>query len=1161
MSTASLRMKCGAAVLVMLAWNMSAAGADVWYESTGAKTGTPAKNVAVQLPTVVIAENSATALRFSVVTPGVAISSFKTADETFTVVGWPDAAISGDVGSPAIPVVRRLIVVPPDCDVTATVVSAAAPRVLDEKTVGAALFLAPVRAPIPKLPGAAAAARYLMDGAVYSVNADMPATRVTLVEAGIVRGARLMLVEVHPVAYNPAARLLSIYAEIEVEIAFNAPALLVNPPPLTRGLDRFVLNPPDMAQPRDPGWNYFIVVAGAFSSDISDFASAKIAQGYKVRTWTAAAGATAAQIKAQIASEYAVPEFRPDYVLLVGDTNTIPHWIGGGEGSPPTDLPYTCMDGTTDWFPDIAIGRFPVRTSAQLTQVVAKTLYFQNGPLADPSYLSRAVFMASEDNYSITEGTHEYCISNYMDPFNIEADRLYSHTYSATTQEVRDAFNNGRIYGIYSGHGGEFMWADGPVFTQADVNGLFNFGMYPFVCSFACVTGDFTQTECFSETWMLAPAKGAAAIWASSVNSYWTEDDVLQRTMFSVFFDDYLRELGPAFNQTRARYAVQMGTGQTTRRYFEMYNLMGDPSLAIAEAEAALRVSPSGAVRMAGPEGGPFSPSSVEFMLRNVSDIPTDYEVTSTDWLVVDGVASGTLLPGASAPVTISIGPAAVQLPIGLHNATAFFTNTTNHIGDANRTFSLEVGRYAFDSIDVPKTISDNSTVSSVISVGEHVCIADVNVDINITHTYIGDLLVRLQSPKGTSVTLHNRSGGSTDNIVLTYDDEGTAPDGPGALADFIRESAFGTWTLTASDLAGGDQGTLNGWTLRMLPMGEVCPPVAQSFATTTLTNLPVAIELQGSTDGGGPLMYMIASLPSHGVIQDVETGLLISGVPYELLNYGRQIRYRAENSYIGSDQFTYRVYDDTGVSDQATVSIDVGGLQLIHSFPLDVNPGWSVTGQWQFGQPQGLGSQNPDPTSGYSGLNVYGYNLSGDYSNNMASTMYLTTTAMNLQMATGVQLRFRRWLGIESASYDHANIQVSNNGSSWTTVWDHTGGSLSETQWSLQTYDISQTADGRPTVFVRWGMGPTDSSVTYSGWNIDDIELWGIVPGPVLGDLNCDGVSDLNDVGAFVMTLLDRDAYQATYPNCLADLADANGDLSIDGADVDEFLHILTGP
>ena len=111
--------------------------------------------------------------------------------------------------------------------------------------------------------------------------------------------------------------------------------------------------------------------------------------------------------------------------------------------------------------------------------------------------------MASTDNYTVTEGTHNYCISTHMDTNDITSLKLYTQTYSATSQQVRDAFNAGQLWGVYSGHGGTYSWADGPPFYESDVNNLTNEGMYPLVLSFACVTGTYTVDDCFTEIWML----------------------------------------------------------------------------------------------------------------------------------------------------------------------------------------------------------------------------------------------------------------------------------------------------------------------------------------------------------------------------------------------------------------------------------------------------------------------------------------------------------------------------------------------------------------------------------------------------------------------------------------------------------------------------------
>ncbi|MEI6809403.1 MAG: M4 family metallopeptidase, partial [bacterium] len=165
----------------------------------------------------------------------------------------------------------------------------------------------------------------------------------------------------------------------------------------------------------------------------------------------------------------------------------------------------------------------------------------------------------------------------------------------------------------------------------------------------------------------------------------------------------------------------------------------------------------------------------------------------------------------------------------------------------------------------------------------------------------------------------------------------------------------------------------------------------------------------------------------------------------------------------------------------------------LIWNVPMDSSPGWTIQGQWAFGQPTGGGGEHgsPDPTSGHTGTSVYGYNLSGDYANSIVSTYWLTTTAIDLSSAANTKLLFWRWLGVERPAYDHAYVDVSNNGSTWTRIWENST-EIADSQWNLQVFDIAAVADLRSTFYVRWGMGPTDSSYRYCGWNIDDVAIWG---------------------------------------------------------------------
>ncbi|MCC6793949.1 MAG: hypothetical protein IT366_02435 [Candidatus Hydrogenedentes bacterium] len=159
--------------------------------------------------------------------------------------------------------------------------------------------------------------------------------------------------------------------------------------------------------------------------------------------------------------------------------------------------------------------------------------------------------------------------------------------------------------------------------------------------------------------------------------------------------------------------------------------------------------------------------------------------------------------------------------------------------------------------------------------------------------------------------------------------------------------------------------------------------------------------------------------------------------------------------------------------------------------FPLDTDPGWSRTGQWEFGIPKGNGTNNPDPKRGFSGKKVFGNNLNGDYANN-SPRQILTTNAFDCSQLKDVELSFWHWLGIESAEYDRASLQVSNDGNTWTDVWVHDGPHISEVAWWNFREDISSVADGQATVYIRWILGKTDVSEAYCGFNIDDIAIIG---------------------------------------------------------------------
>ena len=203
----------------------------------------------------------------------------------------------------------------------------------------------------------------------------------------------------------------------------------------------------------------------------------------------------------------------------------------------------------------------------------------------------------------------------------------------------------------------------------------------------------------------------------------------------------------------------------------------------------------------------------------------------------------------------------------------------------------------------------------------------------------------------------------------------------------------------------------------------------------------------------------------------------------------------------------------------------DIPSLTTQQSWNLDTNPGWTMGGLWLYGVPLG---NSGDPTSGHTGTNVYGYNLSGNYEDNIATPYYLKTTAIDCSTYVGTHLRFWRWLGVEYSYWDLATIEVSNDNTNWVTVYVNQGYPFEQdTAWTQVTYNISSVADGKSTVYIRWAMGPTDFSINYCGWNIDDIEILADTSGSAVHP----GLYDFDEVNVFYHMNVARDSIKGIEP------------------------------
>ena len=166
---------------------------------------------------------------------------------------------------------------------------------------------------------------------------------------------------------------------------------------------------------------------------------------------------------------------------------------------------------------------------------------------------------------------------------------------------------------------------------------------------------------------------------------------------------------------------------------------------------------------------------------------------------------------------------AGVALTFNTTPSTRAWDGTDSGLAIGDIPAAAEVMRIAVGAVEPPHTVQgaaiadllipDNKPegISSAIAIDQIGTVKTVNVGVDITHTYIGDLQVELQSPMGTTVMLHNRSGRASRDIKETYSFD-TLP----GLAQFSQEALAGTWQLLVKDLASRDVGRLNRWTIEI---------------------------------------------------------------------------------------------------------------------------------------------------------------------------------------------------------------------------------------------------------------------------------------------------------------------------------------------------------
>jgi subtilisin-like proprotein convertase family protein len=560
-----------------------------------------------------LTNQSDTELSYKVEIGELATMDVSTEAGDFTRVIIPGFHSSKITGAPELPMMNRLIEIPFGANARIEVVSVQS-KTIDMADYGITNQVFPAQPSMPKnvtpedWP-------FIYDLDAYNTN-RVANDLVTVESKGQLRGALVGLVKVSPVEYNPEAKQLVIYDEINFRVVFDDADLEAEAQLKARTSSPFFQNVYDRLDgARSPHDDHpdrvqdqvtlVVITPSMFEAQLADYIAWKTTRGFHVITGvvgTPEVGSTTSSIQSYIHDLYNNPPegvMPPSFVVFVGDVAQCPTFFQSGDA---TDRPYCAV--TPDLYPEIYYGRLSATNSTQLQAILDKTLMHDQFTMPDYGYMEEVVMIAGMDSgHGSTWGNGQI---NYGTTYYFNAAHgITSHTYlypnsgsqsAAIVQNVSD----GVSYINYTAHGSTTSWSD-PSFTQSNINSLQNYGEYCLAVGNCCLTSSYDIPECFGETWLRAANKGAIGYIGGSNSTYWDEDYwfgvgsavVTANPTYEGSglgaYDGLFHDHGEAMTQwyvtnfaviMAGNLAVTEGGGNETY-YWNIYNLSGDPSLSI----------------------------------------------------------------------------------------------------------------------------------------------------------------------------------------------------------------------------------------------------------------------------------------------------------------------------------------------------------------------------------------------------------------------------------------------------------------------------------------------------------------------------------------------------------------------------------------------------
>ena len=436
------------------------------------------------------------------------------------------------------------------------------------------------------------------------------------------RGQQLARISIAPFQYNPVTNELKVITKMEVKIIFKNIDLeghKVNKQkyysPEFEHLYKSCLNYIPM-QEKDVITTYpvkYVIISDpAFQTALQPLVQWKTKKGFMVvegYTNDPLVGNSTASIHAYLKDMYdnaTTADPAPTYLLIVGDDGQVPSF---NNGSHLSDMYFCEFDGGGDFYPEMYYGRFSALSSADVEAQVYKTLTHEQYTFSDPSFLDELVLVAGVDaSMAPTYGNGQinYGTSNYFN--TAHGLTVYNYLYGSGTPITSDMsiasaaiisdVSEGVGFANYTAHCGSSGWSD-PSFSTSDVSGLQNIDEFGFMVGNCCQSNKFDVPVCFGEGLLRANNKGAVGYIGGSNNTYWDEDfwwavgngSISANPTYAgtglALFDCLMHENG----EQQADWFITAGqmihsgnlavtqAGGAEQYYWEIYHLMGDPSL------------------------------------------------------------------------------------------------------------------------------------------------------------------------------------------------------------------------------------------------------------------------------------------------------------------------------------------------------------------------------------------------------------------------------------------------------------------------------------------------------------------------------------------------------------------------------------------------------